>query len=87
MYTGGFRKLRRSLVMLQVVIVRKMSGRRRRDEDMNIDKTCMLLVRVRSVSVVVCSEQQCDVPSNEIVRVKGFVWINYVLTDDEFARA
>ena len=32
-YTGGFRKLRRSLVMLQVVIVRKMSGRGRRVED------------------------------------------------------
>ena len=47
----------------------------------------MLLVRVTSVSVVVCSEQQCDVPSNEIVRLKGFVWINYVLTDDEFAHA
>jgi len=45
-----------------------------------------MICGVRSVSVVVCSEQQCDVPSNEIVRLKGFVWIHYVLTD-EFARA
>ena len=34
------------------------------------------------MSVLVCSEQQCDVPSNEIVRVKGFVWMT-----DEFASA
>jgi hypothetical protein len=38
------------------------------------------------VSALVGSGKQCDVPSNEIVKLNGFVWINCVLTE-EFSTA
>jgi len=67
-----------TLFTLHLVIVHKMSDK----IQLNILRPSVLLLRLKSMSALVCSGgQQCDVPSNEIVWLKVFAWIDCVLME------
>jgi len=87
LYTEGFRIPHRTFLTLRMVIVHKMSDWRRRVDNWTSTDPALLLVRLKSVSALVCSEgKQCDVPSNEFVWLKGLACIDGVVTV-EFATA
>jgi len=68
-----------TLLTLHLVIVHKTSDRRQ----LNILRPSVLLLRLKSMSALVCSGgQQCDVPSNEIVWRKVFACIDCLLTEE-----